>query len=303
MLGKMPFSSKAASDATQLHEMTGETRCEALGRFLRERREALAPERVGIASHRSRRTPGLRREEVAFLADIGVKWYARLESGEESHPSIATLTSVAAALQLSPVELEYMLNLAGLGQPSLPFSGINTPIPASLEAFSSSVRGVAVTVGDRILTPFRWNAISDALHGHSRFQNPLDRNALVRSLSDPEIIAYLGPDRERFVFCAVGMFRLNYSSQTPSPLASEIYEKIKDIPLFQAAWRQRIVAAEMTTDSIIVRNHATVGRLAMNVVDFTTSLRSDLTVRSLNPADEETARKFALLETIGQEPR
>ena len=73
----------------------------------------MAPEQVGITSRRGRRTPGLRREEVAFLADIGVKWYARLEAGEDVHPSAATLTGVAFALRLSSAELEYVLELAG----------------------------------------------------------------------------------------------------------------------------------------------------------------------------------------------
>src|SRR5579862_4258541 len=97
---------------------SSETSRQALGRFLRERRERIAPEAVGIASRRNRRTPGLRREEVAFLAEIGVKWYARLEAGDEIHPSAATLTGIAVALQLSNVELEYMLELAGLLRPN-----------------------------------------------------------------------------------------------------------------------------------------------------------------------------------------
>ena len=94
-----------------------ETRHEALGHFLRQRREAVAPAQVGILSHRGRRTPGLRREEVAFLADIGVKWYARLEAGEEIHPSEATLAGIAAALQLSSAEFEYVRDLASLRSP------------------------------------------------------------------------------------------------------------------------------------------------------------------------------------------
>ena len=96
---------------------TNETGRQALGRFLRERRERTSPEKVGIVSVRGRRTPGLRREEVAFLADIGVKWYARLEAGDEIHPSAATLTGIANALRLSNAELEYVLELAGVTQP------------------------------------------------------------------------------------------------------------------------------------------------------------------------------------------
>ena len=91
----------------------------------------IAPEDVGIASRRGRRTPGLRREEVAFLADIGVKWYARLEAGDDIHPSEATLTGIAVALQLSSAEYEYMLDLAGLRHPLLSDPAEKTTIPGA----------------------------------------------------------------------------------------------------------------------------------------------------------------------------
>jgi hypothetical protein len=273
---------------------------EALGRFLRERRENVAPERVGIASHRGRRTPGLRREEVAFLADIGVKWYARLEAGDEIHPSTATLTGIAIALQLSNAELEYMLGLAGLQQPMTCGAEIDMTIPAAFTALLDSMRGVAATFGDRILTPLRWNAISDALYGHSRCKLVVERNALVRSLLDPNFIAFLGAEREELVLRAVGMFRLNFSSSRPSPLAAAVYDKIKGEPLFQRAWTQRIVAHELTSEKVTIRNHAIVGRLAMYASDYSTPMRPDVFLRTLVPADEETALKFECLEKIGK---
>ena len=166
---------------------TTETSRQALGRFLRERRERTSPEAVGIVSVRGRRTPGLRREEVAFLADIGVKWYARLEAGDEIHPSAATLTGIATALRLSNAELEYVLELAGVTQPLAIPGEIDLTIPESVLAFLNNLHGVAASIGDRILTPLRWNALSQALYGHSRHRLPVRRNALVRSLLDPGI--------------------------------------------------------------------------------------------------------------------
>ncbi|MBS0848968.1 helix-turn-helix transcriptional regulator [Citrobacter sp. JGM124] len=85
-----------------------------LASFLRTRRESLDPERLGLPRSGRRRTPGLRREEVAQLADIGVTWYTWLEQGREVNPSANAMTAIATALQCSPAEARYLFILAGL---------------------------------------------------------------------------------------------------------------------------------------------------------------------------------------------
>jgi hypothetical protein len=275
-----------------------ETAREALGRFLRERRERISPAQAGITSRRGRRTPGLRREEVAFLADIGVKWYARLEAGDEIHPSHATLTGIAVALQLSNVELEYMLELAGLLRPNAFSADIDLTVPKPVSSFLEGLRGIAATVGDRILTPLQWNGLSDALYDHSRHRLPVQRNALVRSLVDTDFITFLGDDREELVYRAVGMFRLNYASERPSPLAGAVYEAIKDEPLFNRAWNRRIVAAELTDEHVSTRQHPVVGSLSLYATDFSIASRPDLFLRTFCPANAESAEKFEHLEAL-----
>src|ERR1700759_3849593 len=86
-----------------------------LGEFLRSRRERLSPEAVGLPDRRRRRTPGLRREEVAELAGIGVDWYIRLEQGRPVSPSAATLDALARALRLTELEHQHLRALAGGG--------------------------------------------------------------------------------------------------------------------------------------------------------------------------------------------
>lgn len=86
-----------------------------LGAFLRARRESLDPQRTGLPRVGRRRTPGLRREEVAMLADVGVT--VRLEQGREVNPSEAVLVGVANALQCSPLETRHLFVLAGLTPP------------------------------------------------------------------------------------------------------------------------------------------------------------------------------------------
>jgi transcriptional regulator with XRE-family HTH domain len=278
-----------------------ETERQALGRFLRARREAIAPQQIGISSPRRRRTPGLRREEVAFLADIGVKWYARLEAGDEIHPSEATLTSIAAALKLSTAELDYMLALAGLRSRYLSDDESPSAVPEPFLALLRSCGSVGATIGDRILTPLRWNALADVLYGHSRYKDPIERNALVRSLFDDDFVTFLGAAREALVRRAVGMFRLNYSSQSPSPFADAVYERVKGHPLFQRLWQERIVAGELTHEEVGFRHHPVLGSLTVYAVDFTSPMCRDLFMRILVPADEATVAKFARLEALAVE--
>jgi len=85
-----------------------------LGAFLRARRESLDPQRLGLPRSGRRRTPGLRREEVALLADVGVTWYTWLEQGRDVNPSSAVMAAVAKALQCTPTEARHLFLLAGL---------------------------------------------------------------------------------------------------------------------------------------------------------------------------------------------
>ena len=90
-----------------------------LGAFLRRRREALDPARLGLPRVRNRRTPGLRREEVAQLADVGVTWYTWLEQGRDINASAKTLSAIAIALQCNEAETRHLFRLAGHQQPAI----------------------------------------------------------------------------------------------------------------------------------------------------------------------------------------
>ena len=92
--------------------MTGAGDPRALGQLLRSRRERLAPGDVGLPPGSRRRTPGLRREEVAALADLSVTYYTVLEQGRPVQPSAQVLDALAAALRMSPAERRYLLVLA-----------------------------------------------------------------------------------------------------------------------------------------------------------------------------------------------
>lgn len=101
----------------------------ALADFLCQRRARLSPTEVGLPPGPRRRTPGLRREEVAQLANIGTSWYVWLEQGRDVHPSTQVLESLAGALRLTANERRHLFLLAGqpLPSPALPLEECVSP--------------------------------------------------------------------------------------------------------------------------------------------------------------------------------
>ncbi|MCU1346166.1 MAG: DNA-binding protein [Acidimicrobiia bacterium] len=90
-----------------------------LGEFLRSRRARLQPGDLGVTSTGQRRTPGLRREELARLSGVGLTWYSRLEQGRASHVSPSVLGALARALRLDQAETSHLYALAGAKQPEV----------------------------------------------------------------------------------------------------------------------------------------------------------------------------------------
>jgi transcriptional regulator with XRE-family HTH domain len=104
--------------------MSEDKRRDDLRRFLRERRARITPEEAGLPAGSRRRVPGLRREEVATIAGIGISWYTSLENGDARNVSATTGTAVADALRLDESERQHLMALVGLprapGRPAAP---------------------------------------------------------------------------------------------------------------------------------------------------------------------------------------
>ena len=94
---------------------TDERRRDELADFLRKRRASLKPEDVGLPAGGRRRTPGLRREEVAHLAGVGTTWYTWLEQGRDVRASLDVLEAISRALRLTPAERTHLV-LLGRGE-------------------------------------------------------------------------------------------------------------------------------------------------------------------------------------------
>jgi transcriptional regulator with XRE-family HTH domain len=161
-------------------------RREALADFLRKRRATLTPAEVGLPNGFRRRTPGLRREEVAQLANIGTSWYVWLEQGRDVHPSAQVLESLAQALQLTVNERRHLFLLAGQSSPpaSLPLE--ETASPALRQLIAALDPSPAYALGRR-WDYLSWNRAADLLFGISQLagSGPYARNLVWRMFTNP----------------------------------------------------------------------------------------------------------------------
>lgn len=134
-----------------------------LGDFLRHRRERLRPEDVGLPGGGRRRTPGLRREEVAVLAALSPDYYSRLEQGRERTPSAAALASLARAIRLTGDEQDYLFRLAGQ-QPPGPRSPL-APVDPAVLYLLDALGHTPAQVADDLLTVVAQNRAARNLFG------------------------------------------------------------------------------------------------------------------------------------------
>ena len=143
----------STSDLDRLDDLNGnslsESRRRELADFLRTRREKLKPEQVGLTQSSRRRTPGLRREEVAELAGVGTTWYTWLEQARDIQPSGEVLRRLGQALRLSAAELRHMYTLAGKALPTEFDSNSDRVSESLMRFFNEGLQVPAVLLGSR----------------------------------------------------------------------------------------------------------------------------------------------------------
>ncbi|MFB6816016.1 helix-turn-helix transcriptional regulator [Streptomyces sp. NPDC056347] len=157
-----------------------------LAGFLRSRRERITPAEVGLPAGPRRRTPGLRREEVAQLAFISTEYYTRLEQARAPHPSREVLAQVARALRLSDAERDHLHHLAGT--PPGPLPGPSREVRQSIVDLLDRLPEAAALVLSATYEVIAWNGLAAALMEDFSALSRRDRN-LVRRV-------FLGPHRQ-----------------------------------------------------------------------------------------------------------
>jgi transcriptional regulator with XRE-family HTH domain len=265
-----------------------------LGTYLRDRRQKLDPAAFGLPLTR-RRTPGLRREEVAQRAHVSATWYTWLEQGRGGAPSADVLDRIARALMLTDVEREH-LYLLGLGRPPevryrAP-DGVSPRLQRVLDAMELSPALVKTPIWDVLA----WNrAFAAVMTDYSRMPTT-ERNVLRRMFLDPHIRA-VQSDWEAVTRFVVASFRADAARAGATEAVKALVEELSQkSPEFAALWRANDVYA--SGEGTKTLRHPVAGPISMEFSHFAVEGRSDLGMVVYNPATPADADKIrALVET------
>jgi transcriptional regulator with XRE-family HTH domain len=220
---------------------TDERRRETLADFLRNRREALRPADVGLPGGGRRRTPGLRREEVAQLAGVGTTWYTWLEQGRDVRASLEVLESLARGLRLSQAERTHLV-LLGRGEEPPP---CKTPAERATPMLRRLVEGLgpnpAYLIGRR-WDYLAWNDAAVALLGDLGALPRAARNHAWQTFTDPAR-RELFTDWERSSRLLVAKFRADSARHLGDPGFDELIQALRSAsPDFCRAWKRHEVS-------------------------------------------------------------
>jgi transcriptional regulator with XRE-family HTH domain len=256
---------KAATDKQRTNGANRESRRAELADFLRNRRAAVRPEDVGLPGGGRRRTPGLRREEVAQLAGVGATWYTWLEQGRDIRASISVLESLANALQLDSAERAHLIMLGRGDEAEVPAPPEETVSPtmrrliANLGANPALVlgrrwdilawnRAYALVIGDPLELPAEWRN-----HVWATFMDPARRK--------------LFADWDRGSRMMVARFRADSARHIGDPSFEALISELRErSPKFREFWQRHEVATSGAGRKFV--RHPEVGRLAFEHAVF-----------------------------------
>jgi len=270
-----------------------------LARFLKTRRARLSPEQAGLPHTSRRRTPGLRRSEVAQLAWISVDWYTRLEQGRDIQVSAQVIDNIAIALQLNATERQhlYMLALQQLPADYTQSAGTISPL---LQRFLDQQGTSPALVTDQQLNIVAWNKASNLIYGDYEVLSTRDRNALWRTFTSPSIKQLLQENWEAHARHRLAQFRANYGKFTGDPEWIALIDELSEVSEhFQAWWQEHDVI--VGPEGKKINYHPTAGRLEFDQLSFHVSDAPHLTLIVNIPSNEETfVRVQTLLEMTDQ---
>lgn len=262
-----------------------------LGTYLKDRRKKLDPAALGFPSTR-RRTPGLRREEVAQRANVSATWYTWLEQGRGGAPSANVLDRIAQALLLTDIEREHIFLLALGRLPDVRYraaDGVTPRLQRVLDALEYSPALIKTFTWDVVA----WNRAATAVLGNYGELAPEQRNVLRMIFCDPRVRAKQ-PDWESVARFAVGAFRADAARAGASKeVQALIDELIRRSPEFEAIWRDNDVRAH--GEGIKHLKHPQVGLMALEYSAFAVDGRPDLSMVIYHPATPEDVERIKTL--------
>jgi hypothetical protein len=281
---------RAAGDA-------GSVRRHELAAFLRHRREHITPEQAGLPRGRRRRTPGLRREEVAHLAAVGVTWYTWLEQARDIQVSVQVLDALARTLFLDRSERAHLFQLAGQVDPS-PATDCPSITPA-VRAILEQMEPVPACVQNSRYDILAYNRTYGLLLCDLDAVPAEDRNCMILSYTNDEwrsSIVHL--DAAQRLMAA--RFRATMASHLAEPAWKMLLKRLRaESPDFCEMWDRHEVVAHRTKRKEFDNRH--VGRITVHHTDLWLGPALGPRIVTYAPADEPSRQRLEKLQQIALE--
>ena len=276
-----------------------------LAAFLRSRRERIRPADVGLPAGPRRRTPGLRREEVAQLAFISIEYYARLEQARGPHPSREVLAGLARALRLPDAERDHLYRLAD-ELPGLP-TGPCREVRQSILDLIERLPQTAAIVTSAMHEVLAWNDLAAALMEDFSAVRPRERNLLRRAFLDPASPdgrpLYGVSDRAEFASNSAVRLRTTAARYPGDP---EVAELVEDLLAGSEEFRRLWDSHDVSTAPTLVKtfDHLVVGPVTVNcdVLEIS-ELDQHVVLYTASPgsSSEEALRLLAVIGSPGMD--
>src|SRR5580698_9874540 len=224
----------AAKDATAL-------RRQELSAFLRSRRERISPEQVGLPEGGRRRTPGLRREEVAQLAGVGITWYTWLEQGRDINASEQVLEAISRVLMLDVHERTHLFTLAGAALPDIETE--TSGLPEQLQLILDQVMPFPAMVTNGRYDLLAYNRSYLGLYGDIPAL-PFDQRNTLWLLFTSKVLRASLIDWEEGARRMVGQYRAAMADHFAEPQWKCLINRLNEVsPEFAERWKQHDVLA------------------------------------------------------------
>ena len=281
---------------TAVTTTSGHHRRAELAAFLRSRRERITPEQAGLPPGPRRRTPGLRREEVAQLSGVGVTWYTWLEQGRQINASPQVLSAVARTLLLDQAEREHLFRLADLPDAvtaaGTVTSGCEQVLPEVQEILDTLAPMPASVLNERF-DLLAWNAPYEALWPGVTGAAPGERNILWQSFTYPDC-CHPYVNRHEQVAMLVAQLRGAYGRHLGEPVWTGFVRRLSAVsPAFARLWDEHEVASPATYLKIF--RHPAYPTLALTTTSLAVQAVPGTRMVVYRPADEVTRAAIAAL--------
>ncbi|MFJ1971221.1 helix-turn-helix transcriptional regulator [Streptomyces sp. NPDC087903] len=271
-----------------------EVRRHELAAFLRHRREHLAPEQVGLPRGSRRRTPGLRREEVAHLSAVGVTWYTWLEQARDIQVSVQVLDALARTLLLDPTERAHLFRLADAADPT-PATACPSITPA-LRAVLEQLEPVPACVQNSRYDILAYNRTYGLLLCDLDAVPPEDHNCMILCYTHEEwssSIVHLEETRRLMA----ARFRATMAGHLAEPAWKLLLKRLRsESPAFCEAWDRHEVVAHRTKRKEFDNRH--VGRITVDHTDLWLGPGLGPRMVTYVPADEVSRQRLEKLQAM-----